>query len=213
MTTIKDHDDLLSEIASYYTQKITDFGETAKGVDWNSTASQDLRFEQLCKIIAANDSFSINDLGCGYGALLDYLDKHYANFDYFGFDVSEQMIKTAGTRYQNLDHAQFQTLAIPDNLADFGIASGIFNVRQQRTDDEWQEYVEHTLEILNQTSRLGFAFNCLTSYSDEDKMQDHLYYADPSYFFNLCKLHYSKNIALLHDYNLYEFTILVRKEQ
>jgi hypothetical protein len=59
---------------------------------------------------------------------------------------------------------------------------------------------------------LGFAFNCLTAYSDAHKMQSYLYYADPCRLFDLCKRRYSRNVALLHDYGLYEFTILVRKE-
>jgi hypothetical protein len=29
--------------------------------------------------------------------------------------------------------------------------------------------------------------------------------------FDLCKRRYSRNVALLHDYEIYEFTILVRK--
>ena len=68
-----------------------------------------------------------------------------------------------------------------------------------------------TLNELDRTSRLGFAFNCLTSYSDADKKRDYLYYADPCKLFDLCKRRYSKQVALLHDYGLYEFTILVRK--
>ena len=59
----------------------------------------------------------------------------------------------------------------------------------------------------------GFAFNCLTSYSDHDKMRDYLYYADPLAIFDHCKKHYAKDVALLHDYGLYEFTILVRKQR
>ncbi|MFX7953370.1 class I SAM-dependent methyltransferase, partial [Acinetobacter baumannii] len=58
----------------------------------------------------------------------------------------------------------------------------------------------------------GFSFNCLTSYSDEDRKRDYLYYADPCQLFDLCKRRYSRQVALLHDYGLYEFTILVRKD-
>lgn len=57
------------EVANYYTRKIETFGETPRGVDWNSKESQELRFLQLCKIITNRAGFSLNDLGCGYGAL------------------------------------------------------------------------------------------------------------------------------------------------
>jgi hypothetical protein len=53
--------------------------------------------------------------------------------------------------------------------------------------------------------------NCLTGYSDDDKKRDYLYYADPCRLFDLCKRRYSRQVALLHDYGLYEFTVLVRK--
>ena len=43
-------------------------------------------------------------------------------------------------------------------------------------------------------------------------MRPDLYYADPCRLFDLCKRRYAKNVALLHDYGLYEFTILVRKQ-
>ena len=54
-------------------------------------------------------------------------------------------------------------------------------------------------------------YNLLTKYSDKEFMQSYLYYADPCALFDLCKRRYSRHVALLHDYGLYEFTILVRK--
>jgi hypothetical protein len=65
---------------------------------------------------------------------------------------------------------------------------------------------------MNSLSRAGFAFNALTKYSDAEFMRPDLYYADPLFLFDHCKCRYSKFVALLHDYPLYEFTILVRKE-
>jgi hypothetical protein len=43
-------------------------------------------------------------------------------------------------------------------------------------------------------------------------MRADLYYADPAQVFDYCKRRFSPNVALLHDYGLYEFTILVRKQ-
>lgn len=203
--------DLLAEVANYYSEKLLEHGETPKGVDWNGEDSQALRFEQLCKIIDDRSRFSLNDLGCGYGALHDFLSSHFSGFSYLGIDVSESMIKSAGRRYESMTHARFLLSSEPDGVADYGVASGIFNVRLGRSDVEWREYVEATLDILDRSSRVGFSFNCLTSYSDAEKMHDYLYYANPCALFDLCKRRYSRNVALLHDYGLYEFTILVRK--
>jgi SAM-dependent methyltransferase len=203
---------LLAEVASYYSEKLALHGETPHGVDWNGETSQILRFEQLCKIIRdVTEGFSVNDLGCGYGALFDYLLNRYPISSYLGVDISEDMISAAEARHMSRSGARFIAAAEPDKNADYGIASGIFNVRMSRTDTEWHEYMQATLDVLDKTSRLGFAFNCLTSYSDEDKKREYLYYADPCKLFDLCKRRYSKQVALLHDYGLYEFTILVRK--
>lgn len=202
---------LLSEVATYYSDKLAQHGESPRGVDWNGEESQTLRFEQLCKVIGTSSQFSINDLGCGYGALYDFLAQEYETISYAGVDVSTSMIQAAVQRYQGVTQARFVLASEPDQVADYGVASGIFNVRLGRTDDEWRSYLEATLDVLDRTSRVGFAFNCLTSYSDVDKMRDYLYYADPCVLFDLCKRRYSRNVALLHDYGLYEFTILVRK--
>lgn len=207
----KERADLLAEVAGYYSEKLAQHGETPRGVDWNGEESQELRFAQLCKITDVKNTFSLNDLGCGYGALVDYLADRYSGISYLGIDVSERMIQSAKKRYEKMTGARFVVAGEPDVVADFGVASGIFNVRLGRSDAEWREYLEATLDTIDRTSRLGFSFNCLTSYSDADKMRNYLYYADPCVLFDLCKRRYSRNVALLHDYGLYEFTILVRK--
>lgn len=204
--------DLLSDVANYYSEKIAQHGETPRGVDWNSEESQTMRFRKLCKIITKNEAFSINDLGCGYGALFNFLKSQHQDFSYLGIDISENMIQAAMQRNQGNLQARFIISNEPDSLADYGVSSGIFNVCLGRSNTEWHDYIESTLNVLNRTSRIGFAFNCLTSYSDQDKMRDYLYYADPCVLFDLCKRRYSRNVALLHDYGLYEFTILVRKQ-
>lgn len=203
---------IFSEVADYYSKKVAKHGDTPLGVDWNSKESQTVRFSQLCKIIDPKaPNFSLNDLGCGYGALLDYLRDNPANCTYLGVDVSQEMIEVAEQRHAGADQARFITAAEPDVLADYGLASGVFNVRLGRSDAEWFDYLQAILDIMDRTSSLGFAFNCLTSYSDENKKRDYLYYADPCRLFDFCKRRYSRQVALLHDYGLYEFTILVRK--
>lgn len=206
-------DRFLSEVADYYSQRLAQYGQTPQGVDWNGEAGQTLRFDQLCKIVSRPGHFSMNDLGCGYGAFFDYLSDQYASFAYVGVDISEEMIRTAQQRYDGKTTARFHLGSAPDAVADYGVASGIFNVRLGRSDAEWQTYLEATLDVLHETSSAGFAFNCLTSYSDEHKKRDYLFYADPCLLFDFCKRRYSRDVALLHDYGLYEFTILVRGAQ
>ncbi|BAO87305.1 class I SAM-dependent methyltransferase [Caballeronia cordobensis] len=204
--------DLLKEVADYYAEKLAEHGRTPQGVDWNGEQGQILRFQQLSQLIQGHGgAFSVNDLGCGYGAFFDFLQSEYPEFSYLGVDVSKDMVTSAQSRLGPATQARFITAAEPDTTADYCVASGIFNVRLGRGDAEWFDYVRDTLDVMDRTSRRGFSFNCLTSYSDEDKKRDYLYYADPCRLFDLCKRRYSRQVALLHDYGLYEFTILVRK--
>lgn len=202
---------ILSEVDRYYSDKIITHGPVPGGVDWNSQESQMLRFDQLLKLLPIPaKKFSILDFGCGYGSLFNYMKPRYQEFQYAGFDISRAMIDEA-RRLLNGEPIKLSTeLSILD-APEYTIASGIFNVKQKANVENWMTYVEETLTQINKLSSKGFSFNMLTSYSDEDHKKDYLYYADPCQVFDFCKRQFSKEVALLHDYNLYEFTVLVRK--
>ena len=200
-------------VADYYSEKVRQHGETAHGVDWNSTESQTTRFDQLLGIVPSEAlKYSILDYGCGYGAIIEMLTEKGQPFRYLGYDVSQEMILRAGRLHVG-SHCQFTTDVEELRPSDYVVASGILNVRLETPKDEWKEYVLETLDELHRLSLKGFAFNALTSYSDPEHMRDDLYYADPSWLFDHCKRTYSPQVALLHDYGLYEFTILVRENR
>jgi hypothetical protein len=94
--------------------------------------------------------------------------------------------------------------------ADYCVASGIFNVKFDADDATWRDYIVATIQDMAGIARRGIAFNALTSYSDAEKRRTDLYYADPLDLFDYCKRNLSKNVALLHDYKLFDFTIVVR---
>ena len=203
--------DITHQVNLYYTRKVESHGATARGVDWNSTESQMLRFEQLEKLLPSREHFSINDYGCGYGALAMYLHTRQYDYAYYGFDISERMIEEARRLNSATPHCQFMSKESDLPVADYTLLSGIFNVKMDNTTTRLQKYVLYTLDKVNKISRKGFAFNALTIYADVDKMRADLYYADPMFIFDYCKRTFSKYIAVLHDYPLYEFTIIVRK--
>jgi SAM-dependent methyltransferase len=204
-------EEILGRVERYYSEKIEAHGPTAQGVDWNSAESQRLRFEQLLRVCEPSAGFAINDYGCGYGALADFLQLKGLSFSYFGFDISKQMIAKAEELHRGLDHCRFSSNREVLSPADYTVASGVFNVKLQATNEEWKGYMLRAVGDLDTLSIKGFAFNALTKYSDSERMQDDLYYADPLFWFDHCKRHFSKAVALLHDYPLFEFTVLVRK--
>lgn len=196
---------ILADVGAYYGAQLHKHGPTARGVDWSSESSQRLRFDQLLRICDRPAPYRLLDYGCGYGALLELLDPAV---DYVGFDIAHEMVAEARRRHPA---ATFETDRARLAPADFCVASGVFNVRLGAEQPAWAAYVLDGIRDLDALSRRGFAFNMLSRYADAEKMRPDLYYGDPSYYFDLCKRHYSKQVALLHDYGLYEFTILVRK--
>ncbi len=203
--------DLLDSVEQYYSRKLREHGPTARGVDWSSLESQNLRFEQLMKVCDTSKAFSVNDYGCGYGALADYLNFKGFTFRYRGFDISPSMIAMAAALHLGIDYCEFVNEESRLSVADYTLASGIFNVKLQASVEEWQAYMLDTVGRLAGLSDKGFAFNALTVYSDPDRRRPDLYYADPLYWFDHCKRHISRFVTLVHDYPLFEFTILVRK--
>lgn len=204
-------DKILERVERYYSQKVSAHGATAQGADWNSVESQRLRFYELLKVCERTRAFSLNDYGCGYGALADYMTEKGLVFQYCGFDISEIMIAAARELHAGANNLQFFTDQSLLNSADYTVASGVFNVKLETSNEEWLDYVLQTLDCMNEVSERGLAFNALTKYSDREFMRGDLFYADPLFLFDYCKQKYSRFVSLVHDYPLYEFTILVRK--
>ena len=196
-------------MSGYYSALLDRHGATPTGVDWNSQESQRLRFVELLKVVDWSGEPSLIDYGCGYGALAQQLLAEGRAFTYTGFDLAESMVDAARAL---IDEPCCRFTTDPGELApaDYTLASGIFNVKLDVGDTAWERYVEGLLEAIASLSRRGFAFNMLTRHADPPLMRDDLYYGDPARYFRLCAERYSRSVALLHDYQLYEFTILVR---
>src|SRR6188474_1262466 len=139
------HDVIRSRMQEVYDEKIERYGCTAPAVGWNSVESQEMRFAQLLKVVDRSVSFSINDYGCGYGALADYLRKGGYSFRYCGFDVSSQMIKNAKERHANHCEVSFVGSESSLAVADYTIGSGIFNLKSDTPTPEWESYILETI--------------------------------------------------------------------
>ena len=202
----------LKKIGQLYADNLSKHGIDSKSVGWNTPECQELRFAQLVKVFERKaDEVTINELGCGYGHLLKYLNQHQFKVGhYFGYDIAPEML-SAAKKYL-VDEASKISLIESHELtvqADYSICSGIFNVRFEERDTVWLEHIKRTLRDMYEHANKGISFNMLTKYVDWK--EDHLYYGDPEYFFNFCVTEFSRRVVLLHDYPLYEWTIVVYK--
>jgi SAM-dependent methyltransferase len=201
---------ILSEVAAYYASKLQAHGSTPQGVDWNGMDSHETRHRQFLRLLDGAVDASIIDLGCGFGDFLRFLRAEGYRGHFSGYDIAPEMIEKARELYGETDDRQWRIGAEPDDAADFAIASGIFNVKGDVPDAVWTRYVRQTIDVLAGAGRRGFAFNVLSLSSDPERRRPNLYYADPADMLAYCLSRYGRSVALLQDYGLYEFTLVVR---
>jgi SAM-dependent methyltransferase len=219
MLTLPDSDRLLAEvrasIACYYTRKVSRHGATPLGVDWSCVPSQELRFVQLLKLCNFSAPCSLNDVGCGYGALLAYLARHHAatDIDYLGIDLSPVMVRHAKRLWRNRSRTKFMVGDVSPRVADYSVASGIFNVKLDQPVDRWKRFVAQTLTDMHKCSRYGFAVNFMAPRAPACAAQLELYRTSAEPWIRYCEEELGSPVELLSAYGLREFTLLVRKQR
>lgn len=197
---------ILAEQAEYYAACLARHGPTPRGVDWNGAESQALRHRQFLRLLDRDDA-SVLDLGCGHGDFFAFLRGQGHRGTFTGWDVAAPMIAAARAAHPG---ASWHVGAEPDAPMDYAVASGVLNVKGARGEAEWQAHVESVLGALARGGRRGFGFNMLSLWSDAERRQGHLFYADPLATLAWCRARWGRHVALLADYGLWEFTILVR---
>ena len=205
-------------VAEYYTQKLHNHGATPAGADWASAMGQDLRFALLLRLCDFSAPFSLNDVGCGYGALLDYLQRHHpglgpgSGIDYLGVDISAAMVACAAQRWRDRAATRFAEGSKAPRIADYAIASGIFNVVPPGAAAGWTEVVAGTLSEMHATVRHGFAANFMRA-APGTSDQPGLYRTQPGPWIAYCEGTMDSAVTLVETHALGEFTLLVRRNR
>jgi len=199
-----------AEVHSYFSQLIEQYGPTPKGADYNGEESQHIRYNQLSKLFTRKE-YSLLDYGSSYGAFAEFILPTGECTQYCGYDIIAEVVEAANASFAGDSRVSFISELAPEEKYDYVIASGTYNYKGTKSHEEWTSNVLAELETMNRLGVYGFASNFLTKYSDHEKMKDHLYYPDPCELFDYRKRRFSRNVAILHDYELYDFTLIVRK--
>jgi len=208
----KDIGQLLNLVSLAYSHRVNQCGPVANGVFWKDQDGQLLRYELLLQAIEDEDlngPISVNDLGCGYGALFDLLADQPMMQDgrYYGYDISPKMIEKAKLRHADA-RATFIESPLPTETADYSFVSGTYNMNFGARRDIWGEYVKTSLLRLWEKTTKVMAFNMLDAGSKERLLD--LYYADRNEFVEFA-MSLSPEVEIIDDYPLDEFTIYVKR--
>jgi SAM-dependent methyltransferase len=199
-------------IESYYGAKVRQHGATPEGVDWSSPLTQELRFVQLLRVCEWDRPFSLDDLGCGWGALRGFIAKRHrsAKVDYLGIDLSADMISHAKALWKNRRATDFCVGSSSPRVADYALASGLFNVRIDEPLALWEEFIAQTLRSMAQSTRAGFAANFLATLPEGIASAPQLYRTHPESWTRFCERELGLRVTLLDRYGMREFTLLAR---
>jgi SAM-dependent methyltransferase len=179
-------------------------------VGWFSIQEQELLFSAL--LLFYDPSKSVLDVGAGRADLYGYL-KRVLNTDqinYKGIDYNPNVLEIAKQKYPGVAVEAVDLLSI-DNGADYDwvFASGLFN---SKTQEDMGSYVTQCIDKMYEKSKVGIAFNMVTSLADdmadEDKAQFAVY--DPAVWFPYLINKYSKVFART-DYMSGDITFIILK--
>lgn len=145
---------------SFYLTAVSEHGETAEGLQWNSVESQEVRFRVLRSFLPDDLSeLTLVDAGCGFGDFYLYLERLGERPGrYIGIDALAHMVETARTRTGCEIHV-LDVLADTLPAADYYLCSGAMNTL---TRGETHRFIQNCYE----SSASAFVFNLLKGWNN-----------------------------------------------
>ena len=204
---------LLQPVAHSYDWSIKKHGPIHRAAAWKNAELQFRRFQIFLGLIAFDterNNLTINDFGCGYGAMFDVIENlpQFVSGKYFGYDISKEMLQAAENRI-NDQRASFILNHKASRIADYSFVSGTYNMKMAVNDVEWQNYIEESIIHLWSKTNIGMGFNMLNAASPQREKT--LYYADPNYYLEFCKQNLTCKVHMVDLLHPYEFVIFLRR--
>lgn len=174
-----------------YKDRLAALGPAPKGVFWLNQSTQIARFDALLDLVATVTpvaNTSIADIGCGYGAMLEFLQKtpRYQHFHYIGVDINRAMISSCTHRFPEQKQLFFVGKQ-PPSLVDFCVFSGTFNLCHTMNTSLWFDYIFANLQSCWQRSRYGLVLNLLCA--PQTQIKNQIFYSDRQKFIaNACQI-------------------------
>jgi len=181
----------------FYTSAIELYGTSAKGVNWHSKQTQNIRFKTILAMLPQDISTcSIADAGCGFGDFYGYmLKKKKIPANYIGLDFLDEMCNIATEKTgQEILLKDICKDELPQS--DYYICSGALNTLNE---------FDTLLFIRNcySTCRDGFIFNILYG----DKKSDTYSYMNLEQIKKIAQDLGVKELALKDDYLENDITV------
>jgi len=137
---------------------------------------------------------SISDIGCGYGAMLDFINQssNFRHIKYSGVDINRAMIAACREKFPHQPDI-FSTGNRPSSIVDFCVFSGTFNLTHSNEPALWNDYIFTCLERCMAQTRYGLVLNLLCA--SKAQIQKQIFYASRVAFIERAEAHFGPTHA------------------
>lgn len=203
------------KVHDFYNSNFEKYGYSVKSLAWIK-GKQNIRFDALTKFWNLDKTFSILDIGCGFGDLNKFFSlKSITDYTYHGIDLVEGMIATAKEMYKERDNITFEcgdflTDVSEEKKYDFIIASGIFNFKMNEIGnyENVEMILKKALDLCNPNGAVSFDFQSdKVDYFSENGVS---FYNSPEKILSIAYKH-SRNVILNNLYMPFEFSLTLFK--
>jgi Methyltransferase domain len=204
-------DKLYASIVAFSEKCLNAHGDTARGVGWPRDDA-DLRYQVMLELVRpVQTGVTMLDFGCGASHFYEYLHSQRLNWiHYSGLDVSDSFLKLSRYKFPDITYYQADLLEdppVPLPIFDYVVMNGIFTYRGSLTHSTMLEYMRQILRRVVGHTRIGFAFNVMSTQVDWER--DDLFHLPLDPLLTFLAREISRHVIIRHDYSLYEYTVYV----
>ncbi len=198
-----------------YNKRFKKYGANPEGSYWISAQRQNLRFDVIFEYVIKyrnKEGFSVGDIGCGYGALLPYIENNYCDekINYSGYDISKELIDYCKRNYHQ-NWVKFFRGSRPIKNLDFCVISGAFNLSATKIYSEWEDHIFQTLSDCWQKTDIALVFNLQTSDTPHIS-KGSFFYGDKQVIANRCNSLFGNTSHLRISQLPYDTTFIIKRE-
>ena len=184
-------------------------GDNAPGVGWFRNDA-DLRYQVMLELLRSDHDVTLLDFGCGASHLYEFIRRRGLDgIRYSGLDVSRSFLQLSRRKFPDITYHDVDLLdddaVIP--IFDYVVMNGIFTYRGRLSDDEMFDYMCRLLSRIASRTRVGLAFNAMSTQVDSRRAD--LFHLPVDRVLDFLASEISRHVVVRHDYSLYEFTVYV----
>lgn len=200
---------ITAQLRDHYEATHLQHGDTSMGVDWGTSQENVFsRHNAILEVVTpAVSGCSLLDVGCGYGSLLETLQRRNSEIAYTGIDVVSSLIASGRRKYpqQTWINDDFIHWA-PHARYDYVVANGILTQKLGVSTLEMNKYAQALILKMFEVCRIGISFNIMSTFVNFQK--DNLYYRSPAEMLAWCMAEVTPHARLNASYTpWYEYTI------